>query len=316
MATLITGGTGFIGSHLARYLIQQKGDSGIVMFDKYPAYDLIADIRDQVNIVQGDILEPTELLQAMHQYAVDRVFHLAYTIGGDVTANPTRAINVNCIGTTNVFEAARLHGAKRVVFTSAAGVYSNRKNLTGLADFNEDVMPRPATLYGACKLFNELEAEIYWNTYGLDVIGLRPFSVIGPGRVLRVSRHDLRNFWADAPGLAALGNPVIMPPNEQVVVWIYVVDAAQALYRAMTVENPVHRIFNMHSGRLLIGECTTQLRKLLPDAQITIDTEPAEALQLTSNERLRTELGFQPQYTIKRALEEYLQMVRTGAGLA
>ena len=113
MAIMITGGTGFLGSYLARHLIQEKGETGIVLFEMYPTLTRVEEIRDQVEIVQGDILEPQELLSTMQKYDVDRVIHLAAILG---EANPEKFVpylRVHCMGTANVFEACRLHGVSR-----------------------------------------------------------------------------------------------------------------------------------------------------------------------------------------------------------
>ena len=82
MSIMITGGTGFLGSYLARHLIQEKGETDMVLFDMHPTVSRVSDIQDRITIVQGDVLEPHELLATMARYNVDRVFHLAYILGG------------------------------------------------------------------------------------------------------------------------------------------------------------------------------------------------------------------------------------------
>ena len=100
MAIMITGGTGLIGSHTARHWLREKGESNLVLFEVYPNYSQIADIQEHVTVVLGNVLEPTELLNTMQQYDIDRVIHLAYIRGGE--DNPSSSIKINCIGTTNV----------------------------------------------------------------------------------------------------------------------------------------------------------------------------------------------------------------------
>ncbi len=309
MAIMITGGTGLIGSHVARHLLQEKGESDLVLFEVYPNYSQIADIRDRVTVVRGNVLEPTELLGAMQRYEVDRVIHLAYIRGGE--DNPSSSIKINCVGTTNVFEAARLQGVKRVVFASSGVLCGPRKSLAGEV-IDEDATPVVTSLYGACKLFNEYEAEFYWNKYGLDVVCLRVSGVLGPGRLQRGLASPgpiAQRSVYDAPGVAALGQAVVMPPDDQVMDWIYGPDAAEALYCALMAKEVTHRIYNMCSDNWRAGEMTSLIRKHVPNAQITVDAEPWEALRLMSNERLRTELGFQPRYTLETGLGEYLQMI-------
>ena len=153
------------------------------------------------------------------------------------------------MGTANVFEACRIHGVSRVVYASSVAVYGGLPNRD--QEVTEDVVPRPNGFYGACKLWAEHIAETYNQEYGLDVIGLRPTSVFGLGRGQRGSYAsrltpipETPHFMV-LPELAALGEPVVMPPDEQETDWIYAADAAEAWRCALTAENPEYRIFNM-----------------------------------------------------------------------
>ena len=310
MAILITGGTGFLGSHVARHLLQEKQESDLVLFDSLPNYTRIADIQDQVTVVRGDILEPTDLLAAIRRYDVDRVIHLAVSHQRFADAIPASFIKINCIGTSNVFEVARIQGVKRVVYTSSGAVYGTRKTLAG-EEVDEDVTPKPAGIYGACKLFNEHTADFYWKTFGLDVIGLRPTGVFGAGRLEKGRGWTQPGHIYDAPGLVALGQAITMPPDDQLMDWIYVADAAQSLFCALQAKEVHHRIYNMTGGRARAGEFTSLLRQRFPSAHISVSTEPVEALPLMNNERLRAGLGFHPGFTIERGMEEYLLMTES-----
>ena len=320
MSIMITGGTGFLGSYLARYLVEEKDETGLVLFDMYPNLQRVSDIQERVAIVQGDVLEPHELLSAMKRYDVDRVVHLAFIMGGAPKGDKFLPyLRVQCMGTANVFETCRIHGVSRVVYASSAAVYDGNPNRD--EEVNEDVVPRPNTLYGACKLWSEHIAEIYHAEHGLDTIGLRPTSVFGLGRGQRGSYASQLTplpetpHYMVLPELAALGEPIVMPPDGLVTDWIYAADAAEAWFRALTVQNPLHRVYNMSSERRNMGEVTAHLRRILPDARISVGSQAVKLLHLVSNERLLTELGFRPRYTMETGMTDYLSRVRNEASL-
>ena len=141
MATLVTGGTGFLGRHLVRHLVE-NGEKDVVVMDVVPNRNAIADVADQVRLVPGDVRETTALLDTIQKYGVEGIIHLAYFLGTGGTRNPLPSINVNCIGTTNVFEAARLSGVKRVVYMSSVAVFPTRHTLDG-PELTEDDPPHP-----------------------------------------------------------------------------------------------------------------------------------------------------------------------------
>lgn len=312
MAILITGGTGFLGSHLARHLVEVDGETDVVLFDAALNLRRVADLGERVTVVQGDVTEPTEVIEAMDRHGVDRVVHLAFLLTGGSAAGPLRAVKINCMGTANVFEAARLRGVRRLVYASSVAAYGHRLSLDD-EEHDETTPPVPNTLYGAAKLFMEHLAETYHKGYGLDVIGLRPISVFGLGRGQRYG--TARQHFMVRPEFAALGQPVVMPPDEMMVDWIYVKDAAKAWNCALNAPTPEHRVFNMAAERRPMGDYTAHARKLLPDASIEVSNEIEDSLRLVSAQRLRDELGFEPSYTLEEGLEDYLGEVKAAKEL-
>lgn len=319
MSTMITGGTGFLGSYLVRHLVQEKGVTDVVLFDQYPNESRIAEVRDQVTVEQGNVLEPFELMRVMERYDVERVVHLAFILGEPDQYKPVNYLNVQCMGTANVFEAARMHGVQRVVYASSVAVYGH--NPPNWDDVTEADAPTPNSLYGACKLWGEHIAEVYTSRYGLDVVSLRPCSVFGLGRGQRGSYASgltpipEQPHFMVLPERAALGEPVEMPPDEVPVDWLYAADAAEAWHQALVVQNPKHRVFNLRSERRQMGEMTGVLRDLLPEAEITVGTEIPRSLYLMNNQRLVEDLGFQAQWTMETGMADYLNRVRYDAGL-
>jgi nucleoside-diphosphate-sugar epimerase len=311
MAILITGGTGFLGRHLTRHLLQ-SGEKNLVLLDSNPNLAAVAEVAAQVKIVPGDVREPTALIDTIKKYNVEGIIHLAYFLGTGGIRNPLPSIQINCIGTTNIFEAARLTGITRIVYMSSVAVFPMRATLAG-PELSEDDPPAPDSVYGACKLFNEHIASYYAQAYGLDPIGIRPTSVFGEGRGQR--RGAESDHFMVLPELALLGHPVVMPPDNQVSDWMYVADAAEVFLRAYRLQNPKHRIFNMSGACRPTGEIAAYLREILPQAKIAVSEKPFVMTSLVKTDRLRTELDFTPKYTVEDGILAYLNDVRKREGL-
>ena len=311
MAILITGGTGFLGRHLVRHMLE-AGEKDLIVLDAVPNRAALADVASQVKIMLGDVMEVTALIDTINKYKIEGIIHLAYLLGTGGIRNPLPSINVNCIGTTNIFEAARLTGVKRVVYMSSVAVFPMRKTLGG-AELSEDNPPAPDSVYGACKLFNEHIADYYASAYGLDPVGIRPTSVFGEGRGHRRGA-DADHFMV-LPELALLGQAVTMPPDDQVSDWMYCRDAAEVFLRTYRAKDLKHRIFNMSGAPRKTGEITAYLRAILPQAKITVSDKPFIMTSLVKTNRLQEELGFTPKYSVEDGILAYLNDVRKREGM-
>lgn len=220
MAIMITGGTGFLGSYLARYLVNRHGRSDVILFERNLNLERIHDIADRVTIVQGDVQEPLELLGAMREHDIDRVLHLAFIAGVEESGKALPYLRFQCMATANVYECARLHGIKRVVNASSHAVYGARSD--GRPVTEDDAVRPGAQLYAACKVWTEHVAENYNLRYGMEIVSLRLQSAYGIGRVRRArdwaagmlnpSGWKRPNYRANAE-LAAMGEAVSMPPT-------------------------------------------------------------------------------------------------------
>jgi UDP-glucose 4-epimerase len=310
VAILITGGTGFLGSHLARHLVVERQLADVVLFDRFPVDERIADIRDRVTVVRGDVLVPGELQDALGRHRVDRVAHFAFMPG---TADPEQIVpyvEATCLGTASVFEAARRHGIRRIVNASSMALFGPPRG----GELREDDQARPSTLYGSCKLWTEHLADVYNRQHGMEILSLRVPATMGVGRLARASLAaglmgpERRHFMAN-PELAALGHAVTMPPDDQLTEFIYAADVALAWWLALTCERPQHDVFNLSGGRCRVGEITAQLRALLPDARISVSDVPLEAGPLLNSERIAGELGFAPRYSVERGVAAYVDAV-------
>jgi len=117
------------------------------------------------------------------------------------------------------------------------------------------------------------------------------------------------------PELAALGKAVEMPPDDTESDWIYAADAADAWYRAMTTPSPSRRVYNLAAERRRMADVTDHLRKLLPDADISVSEKRVATTPNMNCNNLKKDLGFQPRYSMETGMTDYLNIVRKAAGL-
>ena len=137
MKVLITGGMGVIGAETSRKFVKEGHRP--VIFARHRDDSLIGDIVDKIDFEQGDVLDMPRILQAIKKHQVTHVVHAAAFVGAVSAGNPALSIQVNVMGLVNVLEAARALDVKRVVFTSAKGVYGPVTRRIRLADLEADV---------------------------------------------------------------------------------------------------------------------------------------------------------------------------------
>ena len=149
MRILVTGGAGFIGSHLVRALLRQ-GDE-VVVFDRVPVPHLLQDIMDSITYVQGDSASDLDLYRAVATNGIEGIFHLGALMAGVCEQNPPLAFQVNFRSTQVLLDAAVACGVKRFFFMSSISLYSP----TSVEPVPEDAPKDPATIYGQTKLAGE-----------------------------------------------------------------------------------------------------------------------------------------------------------------
>jgi len=183
MRILVTGSAGFIGAHVVKELTA-RGDE-VVGIDNYNDYYDQKLKRDRVNFLRPNIVEyeidiadKEVVSKVFENHRFDAICHLAAQAGVRYSLeNPDIYISANIIGTHNLLEQCRLHGIKKFIFASSSSVYGGNEKIP----FSEnDLVDKPVSLYAATKKANELEAHSYFHLYGINVVGLRFFTVYGP----------------------------------------------------------------------------------------------------------------------------------------
>lgn len=185
MEILVTGGAGFIGSHLVERLLG-RGDRVVVMDNLNDYYDprvkernlAAARASSNLTFVKGDILDTVLLENICKGRTYDVIVHLAARAGVRASLEqPMLYEEVNCRGTLNMLELARKHGIRRFVFASSSSVYGNVREVP----FREDArIDKPVSPYAATKAAGELYCHTYHHIYGISVTALRFFTVYGP----------------------------------------------------------------------------------------------------------------------------------------
>jgi len=313
MSILITGGTGFLGSYLARKLIKE-GVNDIVLFDAFPNMSNIDDIASQVKVIQGDFCEPSELLEVIKSNNVTDIFHLAYLLM-ESEKFVSRAMRVNCLGTSDLFEVSRIAGVRRVIWASSGAVYGHFPETFSEDDepFSEESPKSPDSMYGASKLFNESTAETYTKRRGLDHIGFRLGSIYGLGRGSRAS--TVPDVYSSLIENSFFGKECLAPPAEQHYPWTYVKDVANAFYTAYRFQGkPPVRIFNVCGESRTIGEVADYLKSILPKTDIKFGTKPVGRLAVCKADRIEKILGFKAEYTMEKGVDDYIKELKARKG--
>jgi nucleoside-diphosphate-sugar epimerase len=192
---LVTGGAGFIGSHLCEYLVNLGAQVRILDNLSTGKLENINGFSGSIEFIQGTITSLDDCLKAAH--GIDTIFHLAAEVSvAESHKNPHPALTINVQGTSNILEAARIQGVKMVVFASSAAVYGNHEGRC-----SEKLLPTPVSTYGYAKLIGEQLCQLHSKAYNIKTVSLRYFNVYGPrqnpksgdGGVLAVFEEKLKN---------------------------------------------------------------------------------------------------------------------------
>jgi len=273
VTTLITGGTGLIGTALAELLL--AAGERVVLLDVALPEARVAPLRrhgDRLRLVRADVQALGELISAIRAHEVDAIVHLAYVLGAVGNTEPERATRVNVLGTANALEAARLTGVPRVCLASSIAVYgSDDQYSTGELPLGEDAarhVCRTLPIYGGGKLYTEHLAQAYARTHGLVVGGLRPSVVYGPGRDSGASA-----FLNEVIEKPALGEPVAVGFGEARISFVHVEDVAgqfAALLRCEAAVLARRRFFNTGGDTASVRELARAVERVVPGARITV----------------------------------------------
>ncbi|MFA5309042.1 MAG: SDR family oxidoreductase [Dehalococcoidales bacterium] len=298
---LVTGGAGFIGSHLSREL-RERGYRVTILDDlstgKKENIRGLLDNAGDVQFVQDSILNSVLLLKLMA--GVDYVFHLAAVASVPASIrDPLASHAVNLTGTLNVLQAAVTSRVRKVVLFSSAAVYGD----TPVMPQREDMLPMPLSPYAVTKLAGEYYCDVFKKAYRLDTVSLRFFNVYGP-------RQDPNSQYAAAipkfiTKVLSGQAPVIFGDGGQTRDFIFVRDAAAAAILA--AESDAAGVYNVGMGQTVTVNELVRLildingKKLEPIYQAA---RPGDILHSRADTSRLRALGFQPGFNLEKGLRE------------
>ncbi|RTY92307.1 SDR family oxidoreductase [Flavobacterium sp. GT3R68] len=308
---LVTGGAGFIGSNLCAYLL--KHNNNVVCLDNFVTGKMenIRELLDNPKfiLIDGDIRNLDDCHKAVH--GVDYILHQAAL--GSVPRSiydPITSNEVNVSGFLNMLVAARDAKVKRFIYAASSSTYGDSDALPKV----EDTIGKPLSPYAITKYVNELYADIFHRTYGLDSIGLRYFNVFGrnqdpegayaaviPKFVMQLMKHD---------------KPVINGDGNYSRDFTYIDNVIQMNVLAMLTENPeaVNTVYNTAYGdRATLNDLMASLKKYLSvfDPEIA-NIQPIHGLHregdiphsLASIDKAKKLLGYDPEFSMQQGLEK------------
>lgn len=336
MTLLITGGTGFVMSVLARYWLERDPSARAVVLDSAEpdaaARSYFAPFADRISLVKADITKPESWREALTRQEITYIVHGATITPisrGTVSEarrepeaiNPSRIMDVNLMGTVAILEWARsLRGLKRFVYVSSGAVYKHHGPDRPGEPLPEDGYVMPRTLYGVSKLASELVTERYGDLFGISTTSVRLASVYGvmdrptPSRTFRHGPNKVAHM--------AVGGAKTLRVNtlDAIGDYIYVEDVARAVVALLLAERIRYSVYNIASGLATsLGDLVRWAAERYPGfhARIT-PSEDAEIVQdpLRSEgmwgpydiSRIVAETGWRPR-PVREAFHAYLEWI-------
>lgn len=303
MKILITGGAGFVGSHLCdRYV---KEGNTVLCLDNFMNGNLM-NIRHLLNyrnfkLIQGDIQDYDLLEKIMRD--VDAVFHLAAQIHVDRSIiEPRLTYNINVLGTQNILEIARVFDVEKVVHASTSEVYGSAE----YAPMDENHPLNSPHPYGASKIAADRMCYAYIETYGMNVCIMRPFNLYGPrqrdsgyGGVISIFT---KRVLSGMP-------PIIYGSGEQTRDYTYVEDIVRAYDLILKYPKPIREPVNFGTGTdIKINDLATTIIKMCGKdlTPVHVEERPGEVNRLIADISRAKKLGWKPEYSLDEGLTKFI----------
>lgn len=308
MSLLITGGCGFLGLNLTKYLLG-LGER-IVLFDvkgEIPQYFGGIGDSDRVTVVKGDVLDYGKLLETLLRHQVQVVVHTAAIWGeGFCRDEPLKSVKTNILGAAHVLELARCLGIRRSILISSRSAYGEYKPEEGPT--GENHLPRPVGFYGAAKAAVDLLCKSYRKQFGLDTVALRPTGIYGPGWTFAT---PIKQFV----GKALTSEKLIMKEGgEYLYEFNYVEDVVRGIDLVRKAKSTQYGVYNLGSGKqYTLIEVAEAVKKHIPEFEFEIGPgypkgiAPRAAMDVR---RFEGEFGYCSKTSLEEGVAKYVIWAR------
>jgi nucleoside-diphosphate-sugar epimerase len=289
MKVLITGGAGFIGSNLAKRLVND-GHSVVVLDSLLRGNKLDKETYARVEFIKGDVRDQDTVIRASKN--CDLIFHFAAVLGVDIVAdNPVETMDVEVIGTRNVVEAAFINNVKKIMYASTSGIYGHSAIENALT---EEVLVDPRTSYAMAKRYNEIYLASHHEEKGLNVVSLRFFNVYGKNQD---NRMVVPRFFEQAIG----NEPItVFGTGKQTRDFTYIDDTIDACVRLMDTHG-CHIVNIANEEEWCIKDLAENIKKITSsNSEIIYIEAPKKRYdyeverRVGSSEKLLSLTGFKP----------------------
>jgi UDP-glucose 4-epimerase len=304
--SLITGGAGFIGSHLAEDLVRRGRPVRVLDDFSTGLWSNLSHLDPTPELVEGSLTDPAAVAKAMHGVGV--VYHLgALASVARSVENPAVSHAACATGTLHVLDHARRVGVRRVVYAASSSAYGGAAGTS--AGQSEDLPMTAKSPYAAAKLAGELYMQAFAHTYGIETVRLRFFNIFGPRQ-----RADSPYSGVIALFTAAMSEgrrPTIQGDGLQSRDFTYVANAVQALTRAAEAPEVSGNVYNVGTGRsVTLLDLVQTLNRIL-----RTDLEPDFAAPRTGDvkfskadiRRTRADLGYDPDVGFEEGLQRTVE---------
>lgn len=296
---LVTGASGFIGSHLARRLLNDGAEVHVVTSGVSRVFPTrLLDVRDSVTLHEANLMDATALRAVLGRARPSHVFHLgAYTHVGKSWDRVDECVQTNVQGTVNLLRTAVEAGCERVIFTGTSEIYGPIDS-----PFAEDAQVQPASPYAVSKYAAESYCRMFYESRGWPIVMLRPFNAYGPGQspdrvIPEIIVRALRR------------KSLLMTEGRQTREFNFVEDLVDGFVRSAVTPGIEGQLFNLGCGEdIAMRDLATLILDLMGNpiaAQFgALPERPGEIMRMASDStKARTALNWEPRVTLRAGLE-------------